>query len=385
MAEKLTKRIIDSTIYKGDGDSKHIIWDSELTGLGLRVYPSGKKSFVLSYRQNGRKRLMVLGKYGVHTIDEARELAIDELAKIGSGNDPVEEKRRQAKAQTFAELCHAYIHTYAKVHKKSWGEDERRINNHLLPVWRHHLIKSLTRSDISSLHNKMGLEKPYEANRTLALLSKMFDLAIEWGFLDENHVNPATRIKKFKEEKRDRWVGQDEMPKLMEAIHNESNTYARYAILLYLLTGMRKNELLRIKWEDINWERSELRLGETKAGRVHYIPLSSTAKDILREIPKQTDNPYVLVGNKSGSHLINIHKPWVRIRKEASLEDVRLHDLRRTVGSWLAGSGHSLQLIGKVLNHSNQSTTAIYARLSENSVASAMEGHGEALRQIMNR
>lgn len=374
MAVKLTKRIIDAENYQGNGDSKHILWDSELTGLGLRVYPSGKKSFVLSYRQNGRKRLFAIGKYGVLTIDEAREQAINKLSEIGKGEDPVQERRNQTKAQTFGELCTLYLERHAKLHKKSWGEDERRINTRLLPVWRHHLIGAITRQDISTLHSKIGVDYPYEANRVLALVSKIFELAIEWSILPENQANPAFRIKKFKEEKRDRYVKEEEMPRLMEAIQQERNVYARSAVLLYLLTGMRKSELLGIKWEDIDFQREEIRLNDTKAGRVHYVPLSSVAKDILNKIPRDANNPYVFVSSKGGN-LTTIRKPWVRIREQAGLDDVRLHDLRRTVGSWLAQSGHSLHLIGQVLNHSNESTTKVYARLQDSNSKDALENY----------
>lgn len=385
MAVKITKRMIDSASYEGDGKSKHIIWDSELTGLGLRIYPSGKKSFVLSYRQNGRKRLYTIGKYGVYTVDEARDEAVDYLSNINKGDDPVEERRRKSKAQTMADLCEIYLERHAKPHKKSWQEDEKRINNRILPEWSTHRIEAINKSDIALLHNKIGIKAPYEANRVLALISKMFEVAIEWGIVDENRVNPASRIKKFKEVKRDRWVSESEMPKLMEAIYAEENIYARYAILTYLLTGMRKNEVLTLKWSDINWDTKKIRLGDTKAGRVHYVPISTVAEDILKKIPKVNGCSYIFAGRDGGdTHLINISKPWDRIRKQADLPDVRLHDLRRTVGSWMAQSGHSLQVIGKVLNHSSEKTTKIYAHLQEEDARNALEAHGDKLKGFIN-
>jgi integrase len=381
MAEKLTKRIIDAKKYEGTGDSKCIIWDSELTGLGLRVYPSAKKSFVLSYRQNGRKRLYTIGKYGVFTIDEARDEAVNYLANINHGEDPVEERRKKFRAQTMNELFEIYMERHAKAHKKSWKEDQKRINNRLLPEWGNHQIDAITKNDIAFLHNKIGMKAPYEANRVLALISKIFEMAITWGIIDENKVNPARRIKKFKEAKRDRWVTEQEMPELMKAIKQDTNVYARYAILMYLLTGMRKNELLQVKWTDINWTRKEIRLGDTKAGRIHYVPISSVAEEILKEIPQMVGCPYVFAGRDGGdTYLININKPWLRIRNVAQMEDVRLHDLRRTVGSWLAQSGHSLQLIGKVLNHSNEATTKVYAHLQDDDARRALETHGEAVK-----
>lgn len=385
MAEKLTKRLIDAQIYALNGTQKQVLWDSELTGLGLRTFPSGKKSFVLSYRQHGRKRLYTLGQYGVLTVDQARVEAIKYLAEINQGEDPVEERRKKAKAQTMAELFDVYMERHAKPHKKSWKDDEKRIENRLLPEWRHHRIEAITKHDVAILHNKIGMKAPYEANRVLALISKIFELAIEWGIVDDNSANPASRIKKFKEEKRDRWVKESEMPALMEAIKAEQNVYARSAILLYLLTGMRKTELLQIKWADIDWGRKEIRLADTKAGRVHYVPISSVAEQIIKDIPPLSGCPYVFAGRDGGdTYLINVNKPWGRIRKEAKLEDVRLHDLRRTVGSWLAQSGHSLHLIGKVLNHSNESTTKIYAHLKDDDTRKALEDHGKAVKGFID-
>ena len=187
--------------------------------------------------------------------------------------------------------------------------------------------------------------------------------------------NPAHGIDRFKEYKRDRWVNPEELPRLAQAFESEPNIYVRMALWLYLLTGVRKGELLFAKWTDIDWQRQELRLSETKAGRVHYVPLSAPAMAILRDLPRMESNPYILPGHIHGRPLVNINLPWTRIRKLAGVEDVRLHDLRRTVGSWLAQSGNSLHLIGRVLNHSNQSTTAIYARFGQDHVRQALEDH----------
>jgi integrase len=142
---------------------------------------------------------------------------------------------------------------------------------------------------------------------------------------------------------------------------------------------MRKSELLEAKWKDIDWDRKELRLADTKAGRIHYVPLSEPAIAVLRQIPRIEGNPYIIVGKKEGSHLVNIYKPWNRIRKSAGVDDVRLHDLRRTLGSWMAQSGNSLHLIGRVLNHSSQATTAVYARFAQDNVRDALESHGKKI------
>jgi integrase len=153
---------------------------------------------------------------------------------------------------------------------------------------------------VAALHSKVGKRGPYEANRVLALLSKMFELARRWGYVPEDHVNPARDIDRFKEQKRDRYVTPAELPHLAAAINAEPNESARNALWLYLLTGARKSELLKARWDDVDTERAELRLADTKAGRTHYIPLSGPALALLREIPRQHGNPYILPGAKPG-------------------------------------------------------------------------------------
>jgi len=408
---------------------RDIRWDGKIPGFGIRLYPTGKKTYVLSYRINKRKRLITLGRDGVITLKEARDKAKSELGKISDGLDPLETKQKAAKGETFKVLCGEYLERYAKVYKKSWKDDERRLNKHLIPALGSYKVDGVTKKDIACLHGKIGDNTPYEANRTLELLAKMFDFAVERGFIDEGKANPAHGIKAYPEVKRDRWVTPEELPALAEAIDLEAgnNYYASKAIWLYLLTGARKNELLTAKWEYIDTSRNELKIPDNKSGHVHYIPLSPAALELLNGLRRMDNNPYIFPGKVKGKHLVNISKPWIRIRKTATLilwqqkdklnkiiaeakgkldekasmielhkeisdltkgrkielpvglTDVRIHDLRRTLGSWLAQSGNSLHLIGKVLNHSNQSTTAIYARFAQDHVRRALDDHGEKL------
>jgi integrase len=441
---KLTKRSIDATAYSGENNARHVMWDDEIPGFGVRLYPSGKKSFILSYRTGGgTKRLLTIGTYGVLTLDQARQAARSELAKVETqGADPLADREKERRGETVADLCATYMERHGNA-KKSADADQRRIDQHVLPLWRTRKAKAITRPDVAALHTRIGKTHPYEANRTLALLSKMFELARRWGFVPEGHPNPARDIDRFKEHKRDRWVSPAELPRLAEAIDQEPSQTARHALWLYLLTGARKTELLTARWDHVDWDREELKLPDTKAGRVHYIPLSGPALTLLRAIPRTPGNPFILPGRgprkataeekaQAPAHLVNIEKPWNRVKTTATLaawredpgaaalidrlteertrnrskhaatdytptptldeiraaaavegvelppaiDDVRLHDLRRTVGSWLAQAGNSLHLIGRVLNHSNQSTTAVYARFGEDSVRAALEQHG---------
>jgi integrase len=376
---RLTKKYIETFVYEGIPPQRDVRWDDDVSGFGIRIYPSGKKAFVLSYRINNRKHLLTIGDFGILTLDQARKLAKQECVKVLNNVNPLDNRKLSGKEQTMRALCEAYLSRYSKIHKKTWKEDERRINKHILPKWGSFSIKSISRSDIASFHAQIGKAAPYEANRILRLLSKMFSLAGQWGFVEEVTPNPAKSIRLLKEEKRDRWLRPEELPQLVDAIEQEPNKVATQAVWLYLLTGARKSELLQAKWDDIDWERKELRIAETKAGRIHYIPLIELACQLLKSIQSIKDNPYIFPGNVIHRPLVNITKPWKRICAKAGLEDIRLHDIRRTVGSWLAQSGNSLHLIGKILNHSNQSTTATYARFAQDQGRTAMEEYGRKL------
>jgi len=383
MTTKLTKGEIDRATYQGGeaGNAWDVRWDSLLPGFGVRIYPSGRKAFILRYRAHGAKRLLTLGTYGVLTLDQARNLARQRLGEVIGGEDPLERKRKAAQGETMKALCEAYLERHAS-RKRSARDDQRRIGQHLLPAWGQRKVDSITQADVAALHSRIGEKHRYEANRTVALLGKMFALARRWGFLPETVANPARGIDKFKEQKRNRWVTPEELPRLATAIAQHPNLYIRAALWLYLLMGVRREELLRAQWADVDFARCELRLSETKAGRTHYVPLSAPAMALLSRLPRQEENPYLLPGQKPGQHLVNVSKSWKTIRTAAGVDDVRIHDLRRTVGSWLAQAGSSLPLIGRVLNHTDPKTTAIYARLGDDPARQALAEHGQRITAI---
>lgn len=253
---------------------------------------------------------------------------------------------------------------------KKAKRDDLRFISYLRPKIGNRKVSSISRRDIETIFRKKGETAPVQANRMLSFLSKALNLAIRWDWISDN---PAKGINKYREIKRDRYVNTHELPGLMEAIHAEPNPYIKAAFLLFLLTGARRSEVLTLRWEDIDFETAEWRISDTKSGRSHVIPLSQSALKIIRALPRIVGNPFVIVGNKKNSYLKNPTKAWYRIRKRAGLEDVRIHDLRRTVGSYMAQGGASLPLIGRVLNHSNPSTTAIYARIGDEAPRAALE------------
>ena len=383
----ITKRAVDALTFDPHGPQQQILWDGQVPGFGCRVYASGQKSYVLSYRtRGGRTRLLVLGKHGPLTPAQARESALRTLAEVGAGKDPSEDRQKARSGDTVRNLAAAFMDRHSKPHKKSWKEDQWRLDKYILPAFGSRKVADVKRTDVARFHQKMGQRSKAEANRCLALLSIMFKLAGHWGQRDESLPNPARGIQKYKIQSRDRWVTPAELPRLVQAVSEEPNVYVRSAVWLYLLTGLRKNELLGLRWKDIDFDRRELRLNDTKGGRSHVVPLSPEAVEVLRNTPRMVANPHVIASPvEPGRPLVNINKPWERIRKRAELEDVRLHDLRRTVGSWMATSGESLPLIGKVLNHSNASTTQVYARLAEDVTRTALEKHGARIGPLLSQ
>jgi integrase len=364
--QKLTKQVIDETPFPLAGQV--FVRDTELPGFALRV-TKGRKSFILEKRIRGRMRRLTIGPYGPLTADQARKLAATHVGAIAQGNDPAQVRQDRLHEPTFGNLIEQYLQRHAP-RKRSARDDRGMLQTHLA-VFRTRKLTDLSRNDVAHLHARVGQAAPYRANRLVALLRKMFNLARDWGLYDGE--NPATRIQLFTEESRDRFVQPEELPRLFRAIGDEPNVYIRSFFLTALLTGARRAEVLTMRWEDVNVARAEWRIPHTKAGRPHLLPLPNALVSILRSLPRQEGVPYVFVGQNGKGHLQNMKRAWNRIRTKAGIQDVRFHDLRRTVGSWLAGSGESLQLIGKVLNHRDVSTTAIYARLNLDPVRKALE------------
>jgi integrase len=372
--KKLTKKMIDAAVYVGDAQKgeRCVLWDAELSGFGVRIYPTGKKSFILNYRHNGRMRLITIGQYGAITLEQARNEAKKHHVGIIQGNDPLAERQRERAGDTVKDLCTAYIERHA-VNKKSGVEYKRRIEQHIIPAWGKLKASAIRRADVTALHSKIGKNNgPYEANRVLALVSSMFSKAEIWGILEEGAPNPARGVEKFPEVKRERFLQSDELPRFFAALAEESNDTIRDYILISLLTGARQANVLAMRWDQISFERSEWRIPMTKNGTAQTVTLSPEAIEILRN-RNYTKSPFVFPGDGKTGHLAEPKSCWKRVLERAQLSDLRLHDLRRTLGSWQAKTGASLSIIGKSLNHKNTSTTAIYARLDLDPVRESVE------------
>lgn len=224
---------------------------------------------------------------------------------------------------------------------------------------------------------------PRAANAMVSLVRSMFNLGADWGL--HTGPNPCVRIKKFPETSRDRFVTPEELPRLWAALAADPSPFVRVAFLVSILTGARRSEVLEMKWSDVDFTQGTWRIAHTKAGRVHLIPLPRPVLTQLASLPQFQDNPHVFVGRWGRNHLVNVAKPWARIKKKAGLRDVRIHDLRRTLGSWLVAQGATLPLIGKTLNHSSVSTTQVYARLQLEPVRVALENNAAKMLAVIEQ
>jgi integrase len=380
MTTKLTQRIVDAA--KAPKSGQTFIRDSELTGFALRITENGAKSFIWEGRVRGRPRRITIGSYPALSVLSARREAIKIRSAIAEGRDPSLEREAERREPTFGDLADAYMERHAKLHKRSWKGDALMIDGYL-SRWKTRKLSDIGPAEVARLHETVGKENGrYAANRTLALLRTIFNIARDWRlFLGPN---PTEGVKMFREEKRERFLSPDELRRVNEALAEEPNEYWRAYFPLSLLLGTRRSELLSARWADIDLEQRTWRLPMTKAGRSHLLPLPIPAVGILLSLPSNDKSEWVFPGSGSTGHLAEPKKAWHRIRNRAGVPDVRIHDLRRTLGSWLAGQGYSLPLIGRALNHSSVSTTQIYARLDIDPVREALERNARLMFALSN-
>ncbi len=373
---KLTKRRIDEVACPEKG--QRFLRDILLPGFAVRLTRT-QKSFVLEKRIHGRVRRIAIGPFGPITVDEARKRAEEMIGRIAKGEDPAQDQLNRRREMTFGELKDLYLERHARPRKRSVKNDESMFKTHL-DDWKNRKLSAIPRSEVARLHAEIGKKKPYAANRLMALIRKMFNLARVWGVF--NGDNPATGIDLFREKSRDRFVQPNELPGLMKAIAQESNVFIQGAFLVAIMTGARIGEVRSMRWKDVDLDQGIWRLPQTKAGRSHTIPLPKPLLSSLKKLPRYEASPWVFPGETKEGHIGGMKKAWGRIQEGAELSDVRIHDLRRTLGSWLVASGVSLALIGKVLNHSEPKTTQIYARLDIEPVRVALEANAQKMIEV---
>lgn len=396
MGARLTKARVEGARPSAAGDV--FLWDAALPGFGLRVLPSGRRSYLIQYRAKGRTRRLTLGPHGTLTLDQARRRARRLLAGVHEGQDPSEDRHQQRLAATMAELGERYLEQHARPKKKASSaiEDERMFRRRILPALGRRKVEDVTRSDVDRLHAAMKAT-PIMANRVLFLLSTMMNLAEKWGMRDAR-TNPCQGVERYREGRRDRFLSEVELARLGEVLRQAEDGYVRgrdprreaselpsavAAIRLLIFTGARVSEILTARWEYFDVDRRVLRLPDSKTG-AKAIPLNPPTLEILEGLRAERSGPWVVQGDAPGEHLVNLGKAWRRIRKRAGLADVRLHDLRHSFASVGVGAGLSLPLIGALLGHRRTETTQRYAHLADDPVRAASDAIGSRLDAVLS-
>lgn len=311
---------------------------------------------------------MGLGRYGAINLDQARSLAFQALAKLHNDIDPLAEQKEKRTALTVRDLAVRFDEEHISVHLKETTAKEysRNLQLFILPAIGKLRIVDVSRAEIAKFHHDLR-NKPYQTNRNLEVISKMFNLAELWGMRPDG-TNPRRHIKKYAERKRERFYFAGELgsiSRVLNAMEIERIELpsAIAAVRLLLFTGCRLREILTLKWEYGDFDYQALRLPDSKTG-AKIVNLGGPAISVLQQIERLPDNPYVITGRNPGQHLTDLQPFWQRVRTRAGLKDARIHDLRHTFASIAVSHGQSLPLIGKLRGHSQPQTTARYAHLA---------------------
>lgn len=354
-------------------------YDSLTRGLALAVSPAGKKTFVLYRKVAGRPERITIGPFPDLSIQQARGKAAELNGAIARGENPARNKRSVRDENTLGELFNRYLEEHLKPKRKSWNSSKGLFERHL-KNWKLRKISEIRRTDVVALHTRIGANcGKVTANRVVELLRALFNRATaawEW-----NGQNPAAKVEGFPEHERERFLQPDELPAFWKALQAEQNVTARDYFLISLLTGARRSNVQSMRWAELNFPAATWRIPEikSKSGDAMTITLSAEAQAILHTRKALSTSEFVFPGVGKTGHLIEPKSAWQRVLNRAGISDLRIHDLRRTLGSWQAAQGTSLQIIGKSLGHKSLETTRIYARLNLDPVRASVNAATDAM------
>jgi integrase len=378
VALRLTNNIIRTLEPPAAGN--RITYDSAVPGFGVRITAGGVVAFVLNYRvrSTGRERRYTIGQYPVWLVAAAREKARELKREVDGGGDPLDQLKAEREAPTMADLC-AEVETehLGRLRPKTRVDYQNIIRNQILPVLAERKVADVKSRDIERLFQKISAGAPIQANRTLAVLSKIFTLAIKWEYRTDN---PCKGVKRNQETKRKRYLKDDELLRLTKAFAEYQDKQAANIFRLLLLTGARRSEVLSAKWEHFDlkegmWTKPA---GSTKQKAEHSIPLNAPARQLLASLPKLHDE-WLFPGRGGQHHRLNLKNSWSRICKAAGITGLRIHDLRHSYASTLVSAGFSLPVNGALLGHSQPQTTHRYAHLLRDPLLEATERAGAIL------
>ncbi|MBN1554210.1 MAG: site-specific integrase [Phycisphaerae bacterium] len=386
MAEKInfTQNAIEKLPLPKTGRTYYA--DAKTPGLVLAVWDSGVKAFELYKRIAGRPTRLKIGRYPQVTVEQARKEIARLSGQIAQGKNPAESRRKARAETTVGELFALYLNGHAKPHKRTWQGDQDQFDRYLVP-WTARKLSQIRKADVAALHAKVGKDNgPYAANRLLAMLSAMFNYASGLGY---ESPNPAKGVKKFKEQSRDRFLRADEIQSFFAALgHEETPQIWQDFFALSLLTGARRSNVLAMKWADLELKRGLWKIPESESKNKEPLLciLPPQAVEILQRRHADQTEPgeYVFPSWGESGHVTEPKKAWKQILHRAKIKDLRIHDLRRTLGSWQAATGASLSIIGRSLGHKNVATTAVYARLDLDPVRASVNTAADAILAAAN-
>ena len=372
MAEKLSDGIVKALQVPASGAK--ITYDADVKGFGVRVTAAGARAFILNYRTRlGRERRYTIGAFPDWKTGAARAEAAELKKVIDRGGDPLGDIRAGRDAPTMADLCDRFLAEYLPRKRPSTQKSYRQqIEVEIRPALGRLKVADVSFTEIDGLHRGISKRAPYRANRVVALLSRMFSMAIRWSWrLD----NPSKGVERNQEHKRRRYLAADELARLTKALVDHRDRQAADIIRMLLLTGARRGEVLAARWPDIDLGRAVWNKpgATTKQRTEHQVPLSDAARQLLVELRERASPKAEYLFPVSDGHRLDVQHNWVAICRAAQIEGARLHDLRHTYASVLASAGLSLPIIGALLGHTTPTTTARYAHLFDDPLRAATE------------
>lgn len=363
-------------------DGRRAVWDSKVRALQLVTTAAGARTFYLYRWIDGRPQRVRLGSFEDLTVDQARSLAEQCNGEIAKGEGLSLRQRRSDRGLTLGSTWEDWYVKHAEPTKRTAAYDLWQWKTHLEP-WKHKALADITRGDVAAWHRGIGKKNgPYAANRALALLRTLFNHADTMLGYEGGH--PTRKVARFKEAKRARFVEAAEFPLFMQALKDEPDECFRNIVVMLLVTGARKGAVLSMRWLDVDPVRRVWTIppGASKNGLAIQVPLLSFALAVLQErrlaVPESSLWVFPSARASSG-HVEVIKKPWAKLLKRAGLKNLRMHDLRRTMGSWQSMSGSNSQIVGRTLGHEDPRATAVYARLDLEPVRVGMANAVDAM------
>ncbi|WP_114010884.1 site-specific integrase [Cohaesibacter intestini] len=399
MGQRLSKRFVDAARAS---EKVQFFWDENLKGFGLKVSPSGLKTYVVQYRgeggRRGRVRRLSIGRHGSPwTPDQARSEARRLLGEVAHGEDPMAARQAKRKDLTIAELCDLYLEEGVSTKKAATvATDKGRIERHIKPIIGEVLVSDAKSSHVRSLLKKVAegslpkdglgpvadrLGGKGTASRTIGLLGGIFSFAIELGYRSDN---PVHGVKRFPDRKNQRFLTHEELGRLLALLGEResqgANPKAAMIIRLLALTGARRGEIEQLKWSEVSLAESTLHLEDSKTGQ-KSVPISATVAELLKQAEqfRERRNPYVFPSERGDGFYVGTTKVWRDLRKEFGDEKLRIHDLRHSFASLAVASGASLPMIGALLGHRDSATTQRYAHLKADPLRSIADQIGADL------